>query len=165
MEKKLKKKIEKRLQREYEGLPLCGRCKRRVPEPREVESTVQVHGVGPSLNVNGFKNSPSPVPLLIFYHTCALPVNVGSGTVRLHLPHSGWPLYSFRTFFSIFFLLFPLYLTSCFRVVYNACTSGFISVCASEQLMKALEPKRPVLSILLCQCSIKWFSEIKSLVN
>ena len=30
---------------------ICGRCKHRVPEPGEVEPTVQVHGVGPSLNV------------------------------------------------------------------------------------------------------------------
>jgi len=69
--------------------------------------------------------------------------SLGSGTLRLHLPHSGWPLYSFCSFFQFFsFSFFLLYLISCFCVAYNACTSGFISVCASKQLMKALEPKR-----------------------
>ena len=32
--------------------------------------------MGPSLNVDGFKDPPSPVPLLSFYHTGAIPVNV-----------------------------------------------------------------------------------------
>ena len=86
--------------------------------------------------------------------------SLGSGTLRLHLPHSGRPSYSLCSLFSIFFFnffsIFLLYLISGFYVVCNVCTSGFISVCASEQLMTALEPKRSVLSILLCQCSIKW---------
>ena len=44
MERRRKKLKKKRLQKEYKGQPLCGRCKRRVPEPGEVEPTVQVHG-------------------------------------------------------------------------------------------------------------------------